>query len=48
MSWKILAFISVLWFITTSNAVYAADWKNVMIYGGIFLTNTGLAWTAYQ
>lgn len=41
-SWLLIV-ISVMWAVLSWKAFEIGDWKNLLVYGGIFLTNTGLA-----
>jgi hypothetical protein len=43
MNAPILFIISAAWLLVTCNAMFDVDYKNILVYGGIFLTNTGLA-----
>lgn len=42
MSWQLIGAVSLVWLAVTVKAALARDWYNLMVYGGIFFTNTGL------
>ena len=46
MNWQLLGLVSCVWLYVTITAGVKMDWLNVLIYGGIFMTNTGLAMNA--
>lgn len=42
MGWQFLGLISLLWLVPTVIAITNLDYNNILVYFGIFLTNTGL------
>lgn len=46
MSAPLLFVVSGIWLYVAAKAGIDLDWKNLLVYGGIFLTNTGLAFHA--